>query len=423
MLSKFKAPQIQRYIDWLGRVGYQQSDCSYSYDAKTNALLGELFTLLEEIEPNENRGWSFWLKADRGTIEDFGNCEEWLEDGAVDSYEEFEQCWKAEYPNAVEWFDVYAIFDAEIDYRAVFVRHKFVIELDSRKPKSEEHDISEFAQWLVDGVKDMLSELKAGTYNSRIKQELPVQHRVGTVLRKYEWEVIPELRKQLIGNLTDANLNEFLKYAKSSLSDDERLPQITANDFYSFCALGYRACGYEGTDAPAAALYKRYADGRDDGLSEIEPDSPTAFDAWFHDRQRFGGHPWEVCRGGNSTHIDLYVREDVHGWYLQVAGSAWTRCAEAALFFLALHRAGIPVCIYQAELLKARFLGEEKIGIVPSGVFPAYCHSYFPGEDVIDFMHLPDEKDVLEQLLPHCIWQPLDAIKLKKGNIDNGQSE
>ena len=88
-----------------------------------------------------------------------------------------------------------------------------------------------------------------------------------------------------------------------------------------------------------------------------------------------------------------------------------------------LHRAGIPVCIYQAELLKARFLGEEKIGIVPSGVFPAYCHSYFPGEDVIDFMHLPDEKDVLEQLLPHCIWQPLDAIKLKKGDIDNGQSE
>lgn len=218
-------------------------------------------------------------------------------------------------------------------------------------------------------------------------------------------------------DMADADLGEFLEQANSRLSENEpRLAHITANDFYRFCAMGYQACGYDIAEKSPKEQYSRFADGRDDGLSEISPDSPEAFALWYHNSERFGGHPWEVCRGGNSTHIDLYVREDAQGWYLQVAGSAWTRCAEAALFFLALCRAGVPVCIYQAELLKARFLGEEKVGIVPSGVFPAYCHSYFPNEDIIDFTHLPNDK---EKSLPYCVWQPLEAVKLKDGENNN----
>lgn len=217
--------------------------------------------------------------------------------------------------------------------------------------------------------------------------------------------------------MADADLGEFLEQANSRLSENEpRLAHITANDFNRFCAMGYQACGYDIAEKSPKEQYSRFADGRDDGLSEISPDSPEAFALWYHNSERFGGHPWEVCRGGNSTHIDLYVREDAQGWYLQVAGSAWTKCAEAALFFLALCRAGVPVCIYQAELLKARFLGEEKVGSVPSGVFPAYCHSYFPNEDIIDFTHLPNDK---EKLLPYCVWQPLEAVKLKDGENNN----
>lgn len=259
--------------------------------------------------------------------------------------------------------------------------------------------------------------MKSGTYNSRIQQELPVCHRVGTIQRKYEWAVYPDQRSAIMGHMADADLGEFLEQANSRLSENEpRLAHITANDFYRFCAMGYQACGYDIAEKSPKEQYSRFADGRDDGLSEISPDSPEAFALWYHNSERFGGHPWEVCRGGNSTHIDLYVREDAQGWYLQVAGSAWTRCAEAALFFLALCRAGVPVCIYQAELLKARFLGEEKVGIVPSGVFPAYCHSYFPNEDIIDFTHLPNDK---EKSLPYCVWQPLEAVKLKDGENNN----
>lgn len=88
--------------------------------------------------------------------------------------------------------------------------------------------------------------MKSGTYNSRIQQELPVCHRVGTIQRKYEWAVYPDQRSAIMGHMADADLGEFLEQANSRLSENEpRLAHITANDFYRFCAMGYQACGYD----------------------------------------------------------------------------------------------------------------------------------------------------------------------------------
>jgi hypothetical protein len=56
-------------------------------------------------------------------------------------------------------------------------------------------------------------------------------------------------------------------------------------------------------------LYKRIADGRDNGLTEIALDSADEFVRWQNgELQKFNGnHPWEVIRGGNSTHVSLFV--------------------------------------------------------------------------------------------------------------------
>ena len=250
MNSKIKIPQVKNYIHRLGRVGYRSLNYSYTYDAKSYELLDELYTLLQKIKPTgKNRSWDFWIKAERGTIEDFENYEEMLEDGEVDSYAEFEQRWKDEYPDEVEWFNFHAVYDEKIDYRAIWVHHKFVIEQDNRKEKGYEHDISEFVRWLVDQVKNVISELESGSYNEQIDKELPFKHRVGTVLRKYEWKVYPDVRKTIIGNMTDEDIRYFLSHAKSSIDDSEtRLTHISANDFYRFCAMGYKACGYGDTD-------------------------------------------------------------------------------------------------------------------------------------------------------------------------------
>ena len=188
--------------------------------------------------------------------------------------------------------------------------------------------------------------------------------------------------------------------AASQLS--QSIAELNANDFFRFCAMGYAENNYDGCGKTPKEQYYLHADGRDDGLQDIDADSPEAFHAWFHDRDRCGGHPWEVCRGGNSTHVDLRVMEDARGYFLYLAGAAWNRTIETVKFYLALTRANIPVYLAEAKMLADRLAEEEKIGIVPEGVLPAYCGSWFPNEHIIDYMNLPSEDR--EKFLPFCTW-------------------
>ena len=59
-----------------------------------------------------------------------------------------------------------------------------------------------------------------------------------------------------------------------------------------------------------------------------------------------------------------------------------------------------------------RLTGAEAIGIVPEGVFPAYCHDRFPGESIVDFMNLPRERQ--DELAKYCRWQPIPVPRMKK---------
>lgn len=127
-------------------------------------------------------------------------------------------------------------------------------------------------------------------------------------------------------------------------------------------------------------------------MADIDPDSPEEFSKWYSSQEYHGAHPWEVCRGGNSTHVDLYVCRDERGYYLRVAGTSTWRSVEAIKFFLTLRKVGIPVVIREAELLKERLRGSEKIGVVPFGVHPAYCQSWFPNEHIEIFTNLSDEE-------------------------------
>lgn len=128
------------------------------------------------------------------------------------------------------------------------------------------------------------------------------------------------------------------------------------------------------------------------------------------DNSRGGGHPWEVCRGGNSTHVSLRPMDDKDGYFLYLDGDAWNRTIETVKFYLALTRAGIPVYLIEAHTLADRLAEKEWIGIVPDGVMPAYCESWFPNEHIIDYMNLP--YDDREKFLPFCVWYDEELIKL-----------
>lgn len=409
-------PKVEEYRSWLGNFDYFGMEIS-SYDEKSCKLLDGLFALIEKIAPtSENGARTIWLNAERGPIEDFGSLEELIAEGEVENEQEYKDLWKSYFPDEVEWYELSAVELKKEKYRAITLRHRFVIVQDERREKSGfNYDIAEFVQWLVDSVKEVITMLKDGTYNDYINKNLPPQHKVGTIARKDFWDIWPERRTDFFKNILKEDIAEFCKSAKAQTTDykqfSERMESMTANDFFRFCAMGYVANNYSGCDKTPKEQYLLHADGRDDGLTEINPDSPQEFREWINVRTHYG-HPWEVCRGGNSTHISLCVNCDEKGYFLSLDGDAWTRTIETVKFYLALHRAEIPVFLHEAEILVQRLLEEEKIGIVPEGVMPIYCENYFPNEHIIDFINLPYEDR--EEFLPHCVWQELESVHLSE---------
>lgn len=404
------APKVDNYINYLSRNGF--SNTTPAYDGETRNNIDQIFVLLSCIENNYPNGHELWIKVPRGSIEDYGDYEELLADGDVINYAEFETMWQSDYPDEFVWYNFAAIQDEEIGYRIIFLGQKLVLEVNPAKELEEETDLSEFSSWLLSAVERIVQQVAAGDYNDLVERELPPQHWTGTICRSQIWEVWPEAKEQFFEGITVKDVSEFLTVGIDALPQDTpRLPCMTADAFFRYCAIGYAANHYQGTDKPPVEQYRQHADRRDDGLCEIDQQSPESFNDWYHNRERRGGHPWEVCRGGNSTHISLYVCEDEQGYYLQVAGSAWTRTIEAVNFFLALYREGLPVTILDAEILKERLAGTEKIGVVPEGVFPDYCQGLFPKEKIIAFMNLPWEDR--KEFARRCVWQPVIPVRIR----------
>ena len=382
MSEALHAPQIDNCIRWLWHSCDAGSMVQPAYSEQTRADFDRLFSMLRLLKPTgENGVREFWLHAPRGSLADYGDYEEYLEDGAVDSVEEFEALWRADYPQETVWYRFAATEDAAYGFRMVSVGRRLVfIEQESRE-KGFPLDGTALSGWLVQAVAEVLQQVKAGVYNVFVEENLPAEHRVGTIFRAAYWQIWPEEKERFFATLSPAEIEDCLQNAQETGEAlPGRLAQLTANDFFRFCALGYQANGYHGAEKPPKEQYLLHADGRDDGLCEIDGDSPAAFDA---------------CEAG---------------YYLVVAGRAYTRTVEAIHFWSALHRAGVPVLLRDASFLKERLQGTERVGIVPKGVIPAYCQSYFPGERVESFMNLPEENRA--QFAQATRWQRLEPLEL-----------
>lgn len=414
-MKRLYTPQVDYYINTLGHLDYFNPNRSVIYDDETYRLLDLLFQKLELIEqcPTSDGVWELWLQAERGPIEAFGSFKEIQEEEVVSTYQEYIELWKESYPDERSWYLFTAVNRSEIAYRGVLLGHRQVISQEATPQEGFPLDIHDFVQWLVDSVDDCIVRLKAGTYNKEVEDSLPPQHRTGYILQKDFWSLFPEVREEVHGSFRPNELVSFFNYVEEQIQNGDtpkgRFYSMTAADFFHFCALGYAANDYSDQHLSPRDQYLKHADGRDEGLRDIPPDDATAFEAWLNG-DRGGGHPWEICRGGNSTHIDLIPWKDESGYYLVLAGHSWGRTVEIIKFFLALRNAGIPVILREAKALSDRMSGEEKMGIVPDGVFPRYCDSYFPGEHIIDFINLPDENRA--ELAKLCVWQPIPEVHL-----------
>lgn len=439
-LNKYKlvAPDIDTLLNRFERGFLNPSSPSETLCKAMDPLFEELQNLAPLRKNNEAK--AIWITIPRGSIEDFGSYEDMLEWGDVKNREEYEQYWLEEYPEPVCWYELVIAEAFHKDgsrwFRAVHFGNKPIINAhfdydytdEESRFISREEDAIALCSLLTEAAGESMRKLKEGTYNEFVKASLPYSFRTGVILRSVLWEREPEWKERDLEGLLEETVREFRTLLSTGANNKDhigRLISMTANDFFRACAIGYKACGYRGTDLPPVDQYFLHGDGRDEGLSGrghglnagpgIDFDDPAAWDEWYFHREQHGGHPWEVCRGGNSTHVDLRVAHDrreleymyrageiseeeyrqrmlLSGYYFLVGGTH--RAAEAVKFYTALSAAGLPVLLSCAEDIMTRFDGTGYVGIVPHSYPTRYCEDLFPEKygDIIDFTHVYREE-------------------------------
>lgn len=379
---------------------------------------GDLLVIIAKLQcvaicGNDERR-ELWLTEERGSIEDYGDYNEYLENGIVNNEEDFERVWKEDYPDPVKWY-LFSVSHYNEEY-FISVNNKLTLHIKNKTCAINESINSQLISWIDETVDKQIDWLKkdACGYNRYINQYLPYSMRTGRLLRQHYWEIDPEEKEWTLKGLTVSDIDTLKTIVELSENEEQTIfsDKMTSGIFFDCCKLGYEANSYSyETELKPVDIYRKFADGRDIGLTQLETDSPEAFEEWFDKREWQIGHPWEVCRGGNSTHISLYIDKQSNGWRLSIAGKSRGRVAETVRFAIALYKHNIPFKLWDAKEILAMVSGTDYIGIVPERVMPVYCHSYFPKEDcIVDFMNLPMEKR--EMVINAAYWYQNEEVRL-----------
>jgi hypothetical protein len=416
MKKKLYAPEIDKLTENLNMDGVPTTPEMYMN-------LKKLYQVFSVVKPGETDDFrSIWFEVERGPISAFDNYEELKECGEVESIEEFDELWKSYYPDETKWYKfTTAKYQNEMFF---YFNSKLMFRINEDEiPKENIHPgynvYNKLIQWLLIRISNEMEKLKQDTnaWNDYISQNLSHNKRFGRIKRHEFWDIMGEDTWRLDKKLGDDNI-EKLRLILNLISDNKQpgLDEMTANKFYALCELAYDANNYfknESRQLTAKEKYLIMADGRDAGLRDIEGDSVTAFKAWYHSGRTAGAHPWEICRGGNSTHISLFVTDHDGKWKVRLAGSSVVRVEETVRIALALNSNNIPFQLSNAREIYKMVTGNDYIGIVPDYITPRYCHSFFPSEDnIIDFMNLPFEKEIEKIIIKKSYWYPLEPVVL-----------
>ncbi len=253
-------------------------------------------------------------------------------------------------------------------------------------------------------------------YREMVKN-FPIDMKYGTLPKSIVWKYYPDWYRvdAALGKTKTARFTAYVRAGKFRSEYAGHHGKMSLSLFMKYCKVAYTANlrhfkGAIKKSMSGLEMYKRLADGRHEGLVELPVESADAFNQWYHSK-RGGGHPWEVYRGGNTTHIDLGVIEKAGGWSVFLRGSSTSRMAETIRIALALEKAGLPVEIHDAEELSLRLLGMDNMGIIPKYIINHRASQNFEkGDRVYDCAHLHDFSRK-NRIVPFISWKPIDPIR------------
>lgn len=403
-MKKLTAPEIDRLL----RVSEISTFNPHTYHSKIKEKLNQLYILLDKIQPiKDDELKILYFSAEKGTLENYGDYEELKSYGEVSSYQQFENNFKEDYPDDIYWYRL--VTSRYKNYRNISINYKGIIyaDMDSENNYFENSDLEHLLDFLIYKVKEIIEMLENNTYNDYISNNLSHKNRFGVIKRSDYWNLYPNTKNALLSDISQEEIDDFIKNASENVS--ERIEDMTSGKYFECVRLAYTNNNYEINGLSDKELYLKYADGRDEGLTEINPCSSEEFDKWYNDKNRFGGHPWEIMRGHSFYRVNLYIAHDENGYYLSLDGSRILRKIEIAKIFLILNQNNIPIEVHNVEVIKQALTGNDYIGIVPHDIMPIECSSYFKDFKPSEFIN-----NIEEKMLDYIIWQEVEKAYLKK---------
>ena len=261
--------------------------------------------------------------------------------------------------------------------------------------------------------------------NKDVRENYPLNRRYGIVPNSIIRASLPDIYRldRKLGKTRTRKLVRLVENGYFSKEENTVLSSMKASDYFDYCKIAFIA-GRRKDEMVDEALsgremYMRYADGRHEGLLDIDENSEQEFADWIdgaHPEKSLGGHPWEIKRGGNTTHIDLYVaRPSLHrkkGFKVELRGASIGRMVETMKMFLAIHEASLPISIDNPEGVRKRLLAQDNIGIVPCFDSLHRANQLFrKDEDVYDVMHYDELGRFKRRITPFITWKPLPVLK------------
>lgn len=260
--------------------------------------------------------------------------------------------------------------------------------------------------------------------NKRVLIEYPLTLRQGIVPHSIVQSAFPSAYRLDVALGVDktrkiVELVESLYFHKQ---EHTTVHTFTANMYFDYCKIAYIA-GKQDDEVVDSSLsgremYCQFADGRDDGLLEIDGDSSEEFANWIDHKHplRFGGgHPWEIKRGGNTSNIKLSVcraQYKEEGYVVCLDGQSLVRMEETLNMLLALYDANLPITIRDPESVRKRLLAQDNIGIIAEQVMLHRGNQRFKkSEDVFEVLHYKDLGRYKRRITPFITWEPLPLLR------------
>lgn len=211
---KLVAPDIDRLLNCFERGHLNPSGIT----PKLDQAMKPLFKVLAPLAPlkSNNEAKTIWIQVPRGDILDFDSFEDLKDWGEVETYTEYENLWKQEYPDEVKWYKLVIVegknHDGQVDFKAVALGNKTIISarMDEEAKENYKDDYAvTLCNLIIGAAEKSIQLLKSGKYNDMVQANLPYEFRIGVIKRSDLWKHDSEYKKFNFDNLSEEKVSVF----------------------------------------------------------------------------------------------------------------------------------------------------------------------------------------------------------------------